>query len=307
MEPFNVYILGCGSALPTPKHMASSQVVEIRGKQFLVDCGEGTQLQIRRSRINFNKIQAVFISHIHGDHCFGLIGMISTFGLQGRMSPLHVYAPAELGLMLHAQIELFCRHLSFEVIFHAVDTEQFAVIYEDRSMTVSSVPLEHRLPTCGFLFREKPSLPHIRRDLIDYLEIPVSQINNIKNGAGWEANGKTYTHEELTIPSDNPRSYAYCSDTRYVPTLHEMLTGVDLLYHESTYCQDNLQLAEAYYHSTAAQAATVARDAHAGRLLLGHYSSRYADETVFLNEARAIFPESYLANENEVIEVGVSG
>ena len=147
MEPFNVYILGCGSALPTPKHMASSQVVEIRGKQFLVDCGEVTQLQIRRSRINFNKIQAVFISHIHGDHCFGLIGMISTFGLQGRMSPLHVYAPAELGLMLHAQIELFCRHLSFEVIFHAVDTEQFAVIYEDRSLTVSSVPLEHRLPT----------------------------------------------------------------------------------------------------------------------------------------------------------------
>ena len=304
MEQFRVHILGCGSALPTLKHMASSQIVELRDKQFMVDCGEGTQLQIRRSRVNFNKIQAVFISHIHGDHCFGLIGMISTFGLQGRKSPLHVYSPAELGPMLDAQINLFCQHLSFEVVFHEVDTRQSAVVYEDRSLTVTTIPLEHRLPTCGFLFREKPTLPHIRRDMIDYLKIPISQINNIKNGAGWTTeDGRTFTHEQLTKPADKPRAYAYCSDTRYIPKLHELLKNVDVLYHESTYCQDNEKLAATYNHSTAAQAAQVARDAGVGRLLLGHYSSRYTDETVFLEEAKSIFPESYLTNENEVYDI----
>ena len=304
MEPFKVHILGCGSALPTLHHMASSQVVELRDKQFMVDCGEGTQVQIRRSRINFNKIQAVFISHIHGDHCFGLIGMISTFGLQGRKSPLQVYAPAALGPMLQSQIELFCQHLSFEVVFHAIDTEKTDVIYEDRSLTVSTIPLQHRLPTCGFLFREKPTLPHIRRDMIDYLEIPVSQINNIKNGAGWTTpDGCTYSHEELTTPAEPTRAYAYCSDTRYVPTLHELIAGVDLLYHESTYCRDSQHRAEAYWHSTAADAATVAREAGVKKLLLGHYSSRYPDENAFLDEAREIFPESYLTNENDIFYV----
>ena len=304
MEPFKVHILGCGSALPTLHHMASSQVVELRDKQFMVDCGEGTQVQIRRSRINFNKIQAVFISHIHGDHCFGLIGMISTFGLQGRKSPLQVYAPAALGPMLQSQIELFCQHLSFEVVFHAIDTEKTDVIYEDRSLTVSTIPLQHRLPTCGFLFREKSTLPHIRRDMIDYLEIPVSQINNIKNGAGWTTpDGRTYSHEELTTPAEPTRAYAYCSDTRYVPTLHELIAGVDLLYHESTYCRDSQHRAEAYWHSTAADAATVAREAGVKKLLLGHYSSRYPDENAFLNEAREIFPESYLTNENDIFYV----
>ena len=304
MEPFKVHILGCGSALPTLHHMASSQVVELRDKQFMVDCGEGTQVQIRRSRINFNKIQAVFISHIHGDHCFGLIGMISTFGLQGRKSPLQVYAPAALGPMLHSQIELFCQHLSFEVVFHAIDTEKTDVIYEDRSLTVSTIPLQHRLPTCGFFFREKPTLPHIRRDMIDYLEIPVSQINNIKNGAGWTTpDGRTYSHEELTTPAEPTRAYAYCSDTRYVPTLHELVAGVDLLYHESTYCRDSQHRADAYWHSTAADAATVAREAGVKKLLLGHYSSRYPDENAFLDEAREIFPESYLTNENDIFYV----
>ena len=284
--------------------MASSQVVELRDKQFMVDCGEGTQLQIRRSRINFNKIQAVFISHIHGDHCFGLIGMICTFGLQGRKSPLQVYAPEALGPMLRSQIALFCQHLSFEVCFHAIDTEKADIVYEDRSLTVSTIPLQHRLPTSGFLFREKPTLPHIRRDMIDYLEIPVSQIGNIKNGAGWTtAEGRTYTSAELTTPARPPRAYAYCSDTRYVPTLHEMVKGVDLLYHESTYCRDSQQRAEAYWHSTAADAATVAREAGVKRLLLGHYSSRYPDEQVFLDEAREIFPETYLTHENDIFNV----
>lgn len=284
--------------------MPTSQVVELRDKQFMIDCGEGTQIQLRRSHIHFNRLHAVFISHLHGDHCFGLIGMISTFGLLGRTASLHVYAPQELEVLLQAQMELFCKGLEFEVVFHAVDTTVMQVIYEDRSLTVSSIPLNHRVACCGFLFREKATLPHIRRDMIDYLEIPVSQINNIKNGAGWvKENGDVVPHEELVTPADPARSYAFCSDTKYMPRLAEMVKGVDLLYHESTYCNEQADRAKLYYHSTAEQAAMVAKAAGAGRLLLGHYSARYEDEQVMLNEARAVFPETYLTAENDVFEL----
>lgn len=304
MTPFKLYILGCGSALPTPRHYATSQIVELRGKQFMVDCGEGTQIQLRRSRIGFNKIRAVFISHLHGDHCFGLIGMISTFGLQGRTAPLHVYSPKELEEMLMSQLKFFCTHLSFDVVFHAVDTSEQSVVYEDNSLTVETIPLEHRVPCCGYLFREKPTLPHIRRDMIDYLGIPVSQINNIKLGDDWVCeDGTVVSNSRLVSPPDSVRSYAYCSDTRYMPTLYERLKNVDLLYHESTYGDDNMQMAETYYHSTARQAACVARDAGVKRLLLGHYSSRYDNEEVLLKQAQEVFPDTYLANEKMVIEV----
>ncbi len=304
MQPFRVHILGCGSALPTPKHGASAQVVEIRDKMFLVDCGEGTQIQLRRSHINFMRIQGVFISHLHGDHCFGLIGMISTFGMLGRVAPLHVYAPKELKTMLESQIEMFCNGLEYEVLFHAVDTTVSEIIYEDRSLTVTSIPLNHRIACCGFLFREKPGLPHIRRDMIDFLGIPVSQINNIKAGMGWTTeDGTCYAHERLVTPPDRARSYAYCSDTKYIPSLHELLPDVDLLYHESTYCEDNAKRAALYYHSTARQAAMVARDAGVRKLLLGHYSARYENEAMILKEAQEIFPESHLTKENDVFEV----
>ena len=185
MEPFSVHILGCGSALPTLKHFASSQVVEIREKFFMIDCGEGTQIQLRRSHVGFTKIQAIFISHLHGDHCFGLIGLISTFGMLGRTAPLHIYAPQALRSLLDEQMELFCNGLDYRVEFHAVDTTKHQVIFEDRSLTVECIPLSHRIPCAGFLFREKPTLPHIRRDIIDCYDIPVSQINNIKAGADW--------------------------------------------------------------------------------------------------------------------------
>jgi ribonuclease Z len=304
MEPFNVYILGCGSALPTPKHMASSQVVEIRGKQFLVDCGEGTQLQIRRSRINFNKIQAVFISHIHGDHCFGLIGMLSTFGLLGRTAKLTIYGPEALGPILQQQMNAFCHDFDYEVVFQAVDTTVQQVIYEDRSLTVETIPLEHRVPCCGFLFREKPTQPHIRRDVADFYQIPVSHFNLIKAGADWTtAEGEVVPNSRLTMPAEPVRSYAYCSDTRYIPSLHELVKGVDTLYHESTYGEDKIESAEKYYHSTARQAAMVARDAGVGKLLLGHYSSRYEDEDVLLREAKEVFENTYLTNEMDVFDV----
>ena len=304
MEPFRVHILGCGSALPTLKHFPSSQVVEIRGKLFLVDCGEGTQIQLRRSRLRFTKISAVFITHLHGDHCFGLIGMLSTFGLLGRTAKLTVYAPHELSDILRRQIDFFCRDLEYEVAFVPVDTTSQQVIYEDRSLTVESIPLEHRVHCCGYLFREKPSLPHIRRDVADFYGVPVSQFDNIKAGAGFTtAEGEQVAHERLVVPADPPRSYAYLSDTRYIPTVHQRLKGVTTLYHESTYGEDNLLLAEKYHHSTARQAALVARDAGVGQLLLGHYSSRYECEEVLLDEAREVFENAHLTNEMDVFDV----
>lgn len=304
MEPFRVHILGCGSALPTLHHNASAQVVEIRGKLFLVDCGEGTQVQLRRSRLRFTKISAVFITHLHGDHCFGLIGMLSTFGLLGRTARLAIYAPAALEDMLKHQMQLFCHDFDYEVDFHAVDTSQQQVIYEDRSLTVESIPLEHRMPCCGYLFREKPSMPHIRRDMIDFYQIPTSQINNIKAGADWTTpDGEVVKNERLVEPADPTRSYAYCSDTRYIPTLPSRIKGVSTLYHESTYGEDNLLMAQKYYHSTARQAALVAREAGVGQLLLGHYSSRYEDEQVLLREAREVFENTHLTDENAVFDV----
>ena len=296
--------MGCGSALPTLRHYPSAQIVELRDKMFMVDCGEGVQMQLRRLRIHFAKVSSVFISHLHGDHCFGLIGMISTFGLLGRTASLHVYANEELNGMLRQQMDFFCHDLGYEVVFHPIDAASRTVIYEDRSLTVETIPLTHRLPTCGFLFREKPSLPHIRRDMIDFHQIPTSQIMNIKNGADWTtADGELIPNSRLVTPAAPPRSYAYCSDTRYMPDLHRQLKGVSTLYHESTYGEDNLQMAQKYNHSTARQAATVARDAGVGQLILGHYSSRYTDERVLLDEAREVFGNVRLANELDVIDV----
>ena len=304
MEPFKIHILGCGSALPTLRHNPSAQVVELRGKQFMIDCGEGTQTQMRRQRIGFNKVVAIFISHIHGDHCFGLIGMLSSFGLLGRTMPLAIYAPKEFKPVLDMMLKTFCYDFDYEIQFHAVDTTKQQVIYEDRSLTVESIPLKHRLPTCGFLFREKPTLPHIRRDMIDFYRIPVSQINNIKNGASWtDEEGREIPNERLTMPADKPRSYAYCSDTSYLPALHECIAGVSCLYHESTYTTADADRAEMYFHSTAAQAAQVARDANAGRLLLGHYSSKYDDERQLLKEAQEVFAQSQLTNEGMTIDL----
>lgn len=270
----------------------------------MVDCGEGTQMQLRRSHIRFTKLSAVFISHLHGDHCFGLIGMISTFGLLGRTAKLSVYAPAELEPMLQEQMKMFCRGLEYEVEFHAIDTTCQQVIYEDHSLTVESIPLEHRMPCCGFLFREKPTRPHIKRDMIDFYKIPVSQINNIKAGADWTTEeGELIPNSRLVEPADSPRSYAYCSDTRYIPTLHESLKEVTALYHESTYADDSIQRAEKYCHSTARQAAMVARAAGVKLLILGHYSSRYEHEEVLLKEAKEVFENTCLSDEQMIFDL----
>lgn len=304
MEPFKVHILGCGSALPTLQHNASSQIVELREKLFMIDCGEGTQIQLRRSRIHFSKIIAVFISHLHGDHCFGLPGMISTFGMTGRTAPLHIYAPAAFEPILEQTLSFFCQGLEFKVVFHAVDTTQNKVVYEDRSLTVETIPLQHRIDCCGYLFREKPILPHIRRDMIDFYKIPISQINNIKAGADWVTpEGEVIANSRLTTPAEPARSYAYCSDTRYIKTLHELVKGVSTLYHESTYAAEDAERARLYWHSTSQDAARVARDASVGKLLLGHFSARYNNESQLLEEAKEIFPNSYLTCEGATFDI----
>lgn len=304
MEPFKIHILGCGSALPTLKHNASSQLIEMRGKCFMVDCGEGAQMQFRRSHIHFSKLNAIFISHMHGDHCFGLMGLLSTLGMLGRTSKLRIYAPKDYEPLFKQQVEFFMQTMEYEMEMIPVDTEKQQVIYEDHSLTVETVPLQHRVPCCGFIFREKPTLPHIRRDMIDYYGIPVSQINNIKNGADWtNEDGDVIPNARLVQPADSPRSYAYCSDTRFMPALKEQVKGVTVLYHESTYTAEQEDRAKIYYHSTARQAATIAAGAGVGTLLLGHYSARYNDEKVLLEEAKAVFPNSILTQEGMVFDI----
>ena len=304
MEPFRVHILGCGSALPTLRHHASSQVVEVRDKVLMLDCAEGTQMQLRKCHVRFTKLSHVFITHLHGDHCFGLIGMISTFGLLGRTARLHVHAPEALGAELDRQIRFFTHDLDFEVVFHSVDTTVHGVVYEDRSVEVLSVPLEHRVPCCGYLIREKATLPHIRPDVMSAYQIPRSQLMNIKNGADWTLpDGEVIPNARLVKPADSPRSYAYISDTRYLPRLKDLIKGVNTLYHESTYGDDRLLQSEKYCHSTARQAAMVAREAEVGRLLLGHYSSRYDDEQVLLSQAKEEFDNVFLTNEMDVFDV----
>lgn len=304
MQPFRVHILGCGSALPTAHHNPSSQVVEIRGKFFMVDCGEGTQAQVRRSHINFSKLQAVFISHIHGDHVFGLMGMISTFGLQGRTAPLHVYAPEGYEALFHAEMQMFCSTIDYEVIFHPVDTSVRQVIFEDRSLTVETIPLKHRMPCAGFLFKEKQGERHINPKALEFYNVPRSQINNLRAGLDWTSpEGEVIPNDKLTTPPDPVRSYAYCSDTRYMQSLGKDLSGVTMLYHEATYGEDMKDNAVKYMHSTAREAALTAKAAGAGKLLLGHYSQRYSDERPLLNEAKQVFENTLLSNEGMTIDV----
>ena len=259
---------------------------------------------LMRARINFNKIKGVFVSHLHGDHCFGLIGLISSFGLLGRKAPLLVCAPAQFEGLFNEMMKMFCGGLDYEVMFRPLDATRQQLVYDDRTLSVVTLPLEHRVPCCGFLFREKPTLPHIRRDMIDFYGIPVSQINNIKQGADWVTeDGEVVPNSLLVTPADAPRSFAYCSDTKYIPTLYRQIEGVSLLYHESTYEKTYAALAGLYYHSTAAEAATVARDAQARQLMIGHYSSRYNDEQPLLDEAKSIFPNTILAQEGLVVDI----
>lgn len=271
----------------------------------MIDCGEGTQLQMQRARLSFTRLNHIFLSHLHGDHTFGLMGLLSTLALSGRTAPMHIYAHAELERLLKPWLDFFCAGSLFEVVFHALPggakSEQ---IYEDRSLEVWTVPLRHRLPCCGFIFREKPLLPHIRRDMIDFLKIPYYQINAIKQGAGWTTeDGTFYPHERLVTPAAPPRTYIYCTDTCFLPQNAPLFQGADLLYHEATFGEEYAARAVDTFHCTARQAAEMAQLAGAKRLMIGHFSSRYVDEIPLLAEAQQVFPATFLAAEG--LKVGL--
>ena len=301
---FELNILGCGSAKPTTRHQPTSQILNVRGKFFMIDCGEGVQTQMQKMGLSMMNIGHVFISHNHGDHVFGLPGLIGTMDLLGRTSELHVHGPLQVGDFIDYLLKTFYTDIGYNVIFHPVDVHQHALVYEDRSITVHSIPLQHRLPTCGYLFREKPGLPHIRREMIDAFNIPISQINNIKAGASWTTeDGTIIPHERLTTPANPPRSYAYCSDTVYLPHLKDVLNGVTRLYHEATYMHERAPRAEQTRHSTALQAAMQARDAKVEQLCIGHFSASLKDENALLREAQSVFPNTILANEGLVVSI----
>ena len=304
MEKFELHILGCGSALPTTRHFATSQVVNLRDKLFMIDCGEGAQMQLRKSRLKFSRLNHIFISHLHGDHCFGLMGLISTFGLLGRTAELHIHSPKGLEELLTPMLNFFCHTLAYKVIFHEFDTRQTSVVYEDRSMTVTTIPLQHRIPGCGFLLAEKARPNPTIRDMVDFYKVPVYELNRIKNGSDYVTpEGEVIANTRLTRPSDPPRKYAYCSDTIFRPEIVEQLSGVDLLFHEATFAESELARAKETYHTTAAQAARIALEAGVRQLVIGHFSARYEDESILLKEASAVFPNTILAKENLCISL----
>ncbi len=304
MEKLELHILGCGSALPTSRHLPSSQVLNVRDKLFMIDCGEGAQLQFRKSHLKFSRLNAIFISHLHGDHCFGLLGLISTLNLLGRTAGLHIYAPKGLEELLAPMLLFFNRQMSYPLLFHAFDSEKPALIYEDHSVTVTTITLSHRIPCFGFLFAEKERPNHIVREMVDFYRVPLYELSRIKNGADYVTpEGEVIPNARLTIPSDPPRRYAYCSDTLYTPSVAEQVKGVDLLFHEATFAEDDAARASETFHSTAAQAATVANEAGVKRLLIGHFSARYEDENLLLKEAQAVFPATELAHEGLCISI----
>lgn len=299
MDKFDIHILGCGSALPTMRHNPSSQIIDIRDKLFMIDCGEGTQLQLRKSRLRFGRLNHIFISHMHGDHCFGLIGLISTLALLGRNGDLTIHAVSDMETILRPQLNYFCRELPFEVIVKPFDPSVSEVIYEDRSVSVKTIPLNHRIPCAGFLFSEKEKERHLISDMIKFYNIPVKELANIKKGADFiMEGGKIIPNKNLTRPADAARSYAYCSDTAYDEKIIPIIKDVDLLYHEATFSDADKIRAKNTGHSTAIDAANIAKLANVKKLMLGHFSSRYTDNNILLKEAQTIFTNTILANEN---------
>ncbi|MFC2116837.1 ribonuclease Z [Bacteroidota bacterium] len=301
---FAVTILGSSSALPTSERFPTAHLLNANERFFLIDCGEGTQMQLRRYRLRLGKIHHIFISHIHGDHTFGLFGLLSSFNLLGRKEPLHIYGPDLLEEMLLDHLKFFQNKLSYDLTFHKIQCRRSALIYDDKNMEVRSLPLIHRVPTCGFLFREKPRERNILKEKIKEYNIPLRQIVEIKKGTDLLLqDGTVIPNSELTLPAPRPRSYAYCSDTRPNEAILPLIEGVDILYHEATFLNDDAKLAHETFHTTSRQAAELAKRAGAGKLLMGHFSSRYKDFSEFESEAKTVFPNTVIVNDGDVFEV----
>lgn len=300
---FSVLILGSGSALPTLHSNQSAQVVETESELYLIDCGEGTQIELRRQKVRIQRINQIFISHLHGDHFFGLVGLLSTMHLLGRVKELHIYAPEGLEEIIRIQFRNAGNHLCYKMHFHVI-SESNQIIFEDKNMKVKSLPLKHRIPTFGFLFEEQPQLRRLDATALEKYSIPNFARKAITKGEDFvNEEGKIIPNAELSRPPEPPATYAYCSDTAYHEPLLASLPKVDLLYHESTFLEKDRERAKKTYHSTAKDAAQLANLSGARKLLLGHFSNRYKNKEAFLGEARPVFSESFIAEEGVRYEV----
>ena len=298
-------ILGSSSALPTSERFPTAHVLSTHERLYLIDCGEGTQMQLRKYKLKFGRINHVFISHLHGDHIFGLYGLLSTFSLMGRTNPIHLFAPQNYEGMLSSHLADFDIHLNFEINFTALSGNDPVKIHDDKYLTVTAFPLKHRVPAFGFLFREKPCDRNIIKEAIAKYSIPVLRIPAVKKGADFITDeGDVIKNEEITTPGPAPVSYAYCSDTRYFSRLPSFIKGVDLLYHEATFDQSLEELAGITGHSTTLDAARTASEAEAKALIIGHFSARYKEVNTLVEEARRVFPNTLPAIDGETYDIG---
>ncbi len=299
-------ILGFNSAIPTVNSAPTAQLLEMEERHFLIDCGEGTQVQLRKAKSRFSKINHIFISHLHGDHCFGLPGLIASFRLLGRETPMHIYGPKGIAEMLETIFRLTETHRGFEIIYHELSSTQSEKIYEDKRVEVFTIPLKHRIYCNGYLFREKQKPRHLNiKEIIKYPEIETCDYHNLKQGKDFILkDGYVLKNEVLTTEPTKSVSYAFCSDTRYSEEIIPIIQNVDVLYHEATFLHDLSEMAQHTGHSTALEAARIARKAQVGKLILGHFSNRYQDLSVFTDEARKIFAETYLPQ--QLIPVQIS-
>lgn len=297
-------ILGFNSAIPTVNTSPTSQLLEMEERSFLIDCGEGTQVQLRKAKARFSKINHIFISHLHGDHCFGLPGLIASFRLLGRDTPLHVYGPKGIKKMLETIFSITETHRGFEVVYHELDKDYSEKIYEDNRVEVFTIPLDHRIYCNGYLFKEKPKERHINMEEVSkYAEIETCDYHNLKAGKDFVlSDGYVLKNEILTTTPAPSVSYAFCSDTRYLESVIPIIKNVTVLYHESTFLHDLKEMADYTGHTTALEAATIAKKAEVEKLILGHFSNRYGDLTVFTDEARTVFPNSYLPKALECVK-----
>ena len=293
-----ITILGCYSATPRKDKHTSSQLIEMNGKLFLIDCGEGTQMQLRKAKIKFNRINHIFISHLHGDHFYGLIGLISTFRLTGRTKTLNIYGPKGIKEIITLQLKLANSWTNYPLNFYELTSEISETIYEKESVSVETLPLDHRVYTNGFLFTSRSSYRKINSKAINGLNLKPYHFDQLKKGLSiLLEDGTNIKNNELTFDPEKPKRYAYCSDTSYNRNLIPLIKQVDLLYHESTFLEKDIDLAEKTKHSTAIQAAKIAKEAKVKKLILGHYSSRYIDKNIFFNEASTIFKDVDLSED----------
>ncbi|GAB3639703.1 ribonuclease Z [Spirosoma arcticum] len=303
-QPFALTILGAGSATPSLRMHQTAQLLTVGNDYMLIDCGEGTQLRLIEQKIRPGRLRYIFISHLHGDHYFGLAPLLSTLNLSGRTEDLYLFGPRGLDEVLTTIFRVSDSRLGYNLHFQAVDPATPTRLLDHPQVTVESIPLQHRIDCSGYLFREKPHKPHLLREKLP-AEVPILYLKQLKDGQDIldETGDILYAAADYTVPGQPPRSYAFCSDTRYVAELVPQLQGVNLLYHEATFLEDNAERATEVYHSTAQQAAAIAASAGVGRLLIGHFSSRYKQFDPFLAEARTVFPETYLAVEGETFVI----